>query len=309
MSWDLTINQPITGSITADRGKAAFMLLIDTLYNHVDWTLVAYGDGSTFSKLVTGITPNPFGAFPDISGVGSGSWTVFTNADGVQVIIKSGVSAYNNEFYWSVDGDYLASPGPWDDAGNSTRPGSVSPPTDEVSLGLTSYSGSGAYYLSVAMGTDGCSFIMFGKSGTYKYCTTLIKCLYTKAGDTHPYWSYHAGNGSAVFDDGSLSSPSAAKSYSYHPVGGVLQYRLMDITGYDHLMQDIPVDPYTGNEQLLESLCACDRDVAYRHIRGTVPGFMRNSCTRSMGDTFNGGEYMCMGDYSVPWNGTTTALL
>jgi hypothetical protein len=306
-SWNVTINQHIDEAASENRAKQVYCLLQNTLYTN--WTLIAYSDGSTtFTKNAAGITPNPYPTFPAITGgtvdINNDSWVVFENADGVQVVLQ----VHNDYVYLfsSVDTSYLDSPGPWDDATNTVRPGYTTTPTDELSpYGASTYYGS-PFYISLAMSTDNNSFIMFSGIGL-QWCLVFVKVEDTKTGDDHPYWAYNRV-GSSTFKDAYLSSNTAEHAAGIHPVGNQQCYILSRPYGYADCMDTMTADPYTGNEQLIEPLCICEK-ASYKHIRGKVPGFWRNSSLRGAGDTFDGGTYMCLGEWSVPWNGTLTALI
>lgn len=313
-TWTVSINNHINESSNADRAKQVFVLIKDELLGaSTAWTLIAYGSGTggSYAKDDTGLT-DPFPSFPNITGgtedVNDNSWIVIENADGEQVIIQ--VSSNYLHLFWSCSNSYLKeSTGPWDDASATVRPGDSTTPADEVDHGSFPCNAgyTATYYASIAVSDDGNSFIFFAKTGTDSIGIAFVKVEDTKTGDTHPYWSF-MDSGSSTFDDSVLSSASSGDdTKSYHPSGGQLRYTLARPYSYQDIMDNMVVDPYTGNEQLVEPLCVCEQS-PYNHIRGKVPGFVRNSSARSMGDTFNSGEYMCMGEWSVPWNGTTTSL-
>lgn len=306
-TWNVTINQIIDESSAANKALQRFTLLENYLYTN--WTLLAYGDGSTtFTKNAAGITPNPFPTYPAITGgtvdTTDDAWAVFENADGCQVVIQA--DGYYIRIGFTVDGDYLASPGPWDDATNSDRPGSTTPPTDELLPDSDSFYQTSDYYMSIAMSADNNSFIFFS-GNVHDSCCALIKLEETKTGDDHPYWLY-LYNGGDTFSDSYISASSGEHTVCYHPIGGQQRYPLArPYSANTDVMDSMLADPFTGYEQLVEGMCVCVT-APYNHIRGRVPGFWRNSGNRSQGDTFDGGNYMCMGDWTLPWDGTTTAL-
>lgn len=305
-TWSVTVNKLMNESSADDRMKQVFVLIENTLFDHSGWKLIGYGDGSTFSKNASGITPNPFPAHPSITGAGNDSWVVFENTDGVQLIFQ----VHNSYFYmyWSVDGDYLAeSTGPWDDATATVRPGSSTALSDEVAPTADNIYPDSDFYMSIATSGDGNSFIAFSGYNEIM-CMALVKLENTKPLNDHPYWSY-LNSGSGIYDDGEISSTSSYQhGAAYHPVAGDLLYILSRLRGNGEIMDSMPADPYSGNEQVVEAVCICEKS-PYKHMQGKVPGFVRNSSNRGLGDTFDGGEYMCMGEWALPWDGTTTPLL
>lgn len=310
MSWNVTVNSLISAASNAERCLRFFLYMNQRLFE-AGWSQMAYGDGaSVFGKNATGYATNQLPDFDavSISPVASGVWVVFENADGLQCCMQC-ASSYI-DVWWTVDGNYLAeTPGPYDDAGDSTRPGSSTAVTDEVHLGHEYYTTSSDFYMTSAMSTDNNSFIFFGKDGTRRNCASIIKCDPVKTGDAYPYWGYLNLYDTDSFKATDLADGGTSYSFGYHPVGGYLGYRLTEPCCDTDFMDSMPVDPNTGKEQLVECLAVHASTAIYRHIRGTVPGFLRCSSDRSAGDTFNGGEYMCMDDYALPWDGTLTSLL
>ncbi len=306
VTWTTSRNNHINEPNDEDRVKQIFALIKDRLLNaSTPWTMLGYGDGNSNTSMSASGVTDPFPSFPNITGgtvdINDNSWMCLQNDDGVEIVVQ--IDDDDISFWWSVNGGYATA----GDESASLRPGNSSPPSDEVGHGDYGIDAgcSSEYYCSIAVSGDGNSFILFANVSDV-IGMALVKCEDTKTGDTHPYWSLEDDTYS--FSDSTLS-PNSNTDFikGYHPSGGALCYKLSNIDFYGNIMDDIVPDPYTGNHQLLEPLAGC-MDSPYYHIRGKVPGFLRNPDARSIGDLFNSGEYVCMGQWSVPW-GSTDSLL
>lgn len=311
MSWSVTRNVSLGSS---NQWQPFFYHFKEALVA-AGWEMVAYGTGWGAGTTYTKTPPivDPWGSAGDVNET---AWFVMTNGDGVQLYSRAedGMA----EFGWSVDGDYLAeSPGPWDDANESTRPGHVNPPTDEINFIDVEMS---LHYVSFA--TTANSFIAFGRIGWDDTFALALVEVGAKTGDGYPYWGY-GRSGSDGWEVGGLSNTGSGIYYprSYHPTLGSINYPLMNMivassTDLFGSVYDLAEDTITGNMPKLSSMCVCNTwsgGTSYVHYKGVVPGIYRVPNSVALGDRVVYGTddldiYMCLGDYVVPWDSETDEL-
>lgn len=308
-TWTTSRNNHLDEAVDNDRAKQSLMLIKDRLTGATTpWTLIGYGTGTggSSSMNIAGVA-DPFPAFPSIVGVADNAWICVMNDDGEQVVLQ--VQGDDGHLWWSCTGDYTTI----GDEAEDDRPGNTGGPADEVThfasgvdLGYTA-----AHYASIAVSDDGNSFIYFAKQGTGALGLAFTKLEDTKAGDTHPYWSYmYETTSPGAWAETYMSYiGSNDRAMSYHPAGGVLDYPVSQLYSGGQPVPDVIVpDPFTSDQQLVEVLAVCMTPPRY-HIRGKIPGILRNPDARSMGDTFDTGAWMCMGEYALPWGDVGDVLL
>lgn len=306
MTWTVSRNNHIDSTVSnVIRTRQTLCLIKDRLKAAtVPWTVVSSGTGTGGSYGSGDNLPT----FPSTSGMNDYAWVCLENVDGVQIVLQ--VDNYELHLWVSVDGGY-------DTAGDESevlRPGNASPPATEVQNydpGDVNWGGSAPHYLSIAIEDDGKSFIVFGKDGVYaSFAMAIIRCV-TIAGDLHPYWGLnHAYASNNPWDAGIWQGSSPPNTrMGYHPSGGAQMYQVAD---YEILnttpMDNMPVNPYDGNEQLMGLVAICGQ-APYKHVRGGLIGIMRCPSLLSTGDKLNSGELICMYEFAVPWGSAAESLL
>ena len=270
------------------------------------WTLLGWGNGSDdFQPNST----DPWFDFGDITT--DDSWFVLENASGLQLILSNHNGA-RMQGRWTATGDYLASPGPWDDASPTVSPGSTSPPVDEVIMtsGNVNWTWSINPRLNIAMSDDGDSFIMASILGTTVNVTRILcKVEVTEPADLYPWYGFcHYGTGN-TWTVSSFTGTAYGRGYNPSGAGNVTSYSLGGLyDGQLDIGNNIYVSPLTGNVHLSETLVVC-RVAGSRHIRGKLTSMIRVPNAYAPGDTFNNGEFMNFGSYAIPWNDPVTPLL
>lgn len=305
MAWSTSRNNYINESAAVDRGKQVIILMKEVLVDTAGWKCVAYGDGTSTSDvdISNGVTPN-FPAFPSVTGMGTSIWLALENTSGAQAVFQND-SGGDVAMYWSPSGSYTN-----DSPTATTRLGGTTPPADEITM-QTSYNdwggGVSAHYMTIAYTSDAESFIAFGQRGGYdERCGFLIKATYAKTGDSYPYVAcWRAQNNFDVWDKANLSVTPSGYVEGRHPTNGTKDYALSTIEwDDDDLMDSMPPDPASGDEQLIETIVACPI-AGSLHIRGKADGIFRMSGLRSTGDKFDSDRYMGIGDFAIDgWNST-----
>jgi hypothetical protein len=213
-----------------------------------------------------------------------------------------------NLYCWRSDtGGYGAGQG----AGLLTRVGTSAPPADELQVHGTNVAAGLGYDHYVNIAADVTSFILFSKLGVVVgQAFAYVRLTGAKVGDVRPYWSYlNFRDAVEVWDVASLSTtPTGGFPRGYHPAGGTQVYRLSDLYAGGSFMTTMGADPYTGKFPMVETLAVCT-DAPYQHIRGVVTGIWRTSGVRSLGDLYNTGDYVQIGNYAVPWGSVSDPLV
>jgi hypothetical protein len=235
------------------------------------------------------------------------AWICLQNAavETAEIVIQvTGESLY----CWRSDtGGYGAGQG----AGLLTRVGTSAPPADELQVHGTNVTAGLGYDHYTNIAADDTSFILFSKLGVVAgQALACVKLTGSKVGDIRPYWSYlNFLDAAEVWDVASLSTaPAGGFPRSWHPAGGTQTYRLTDLYAGGSFMGAMGADPYTGKFPMIETLAVCT-DAPYQHIRGVVTGIYRTSGIRSLGDLYNTGDYVQIGNYAVPWGSVSDPLV
>jgi len=270
----------------------------------IPWTVKGSGEGSGGSGAWDNV--DRWSSVPTLSSC----WIGLQSTDGVQLLLKQNSSYVLAAVY---KGSYVGT-----GADATTWPDRGAPPATEIDLwSNTGYKDlaniGGDFYQQVAVSSDGCSFYTFAKLGAYVPSgMAVIKLTSTKTGDPIPYWAFNAHYvNHNIWDRNHLQEGTYNPAFGVgiHPGGGNHFYAVPELRRSGiALFDNIGADPVSGKEQLIECLAIC-LDTSYKHLRGKIPGLLMCSDARAVGDTFNAGEFVCVGGKALPWGSNTIPLL
>lgn len=287
-------NFQLTGGTTTQRGSQFIVKLKEVLAT-AGWTLIGYGDGVSGSGFnLTGVTTT-FPSFPSYTGMDAGAWLAVENVDGIQIVCQH-VSGSTFEFYASVGGGYTD-----DGVGHSTRVGNTTPPADEMAFVhfIDDFGSEANQYMSIIYDDTATSFVVFGQyGGADNISLFCLKLTGAKAGDPAPYIFKAAGGSADTWDVVDLQT----SVYGWHPSAARETYKFLTIEGASNIMDNMPADPVSGAEQLVDCIVGCD-SLGSVHLRGVAPIVKWMSGLRSTGDTFESNQYMGIGRVALDgWN-------
>jgi hypothetical protein len=305
MAWTMRKrNELIAGADTNVRCRVSAWHLKDALLT-AGWTLRGSGTGTAGpSGDWTGTDYWVAAPTRDLC------WVGLENSDSTQMLLQCST---DHLFMWWLHGAYTGA-----GAATATLPDRAAPLAGEVVSyydvidGARGVPVAADFYLQVA--TEGTtSFWAWATTGAgvVAYATALLRLENTKVTDTNPYWSFRNAQGTSatVFSTG-LTDSGTRYCSALHPLSVAQSYPTLDLQQYSApVFTLLPVDPNSGNEQLLECLVGC-ATTPYRHVKGKAPGLLRCSSARAVGDTFNTETYVCVGGsgYALPWSAGAAML-
>lgn len=288
-------NIQLNEAATGDRA-IQFLIKMKEVLLTAGWSLIGNGDGtSNVNVNLAGGATDYFPTFPAITGMAAGAWFAVESSSGAQLVFQH-LSSSDVHMYWSATGVYTD-----DSPTHSLRLGGTTPPADEITQ-PQSYVGFGTnagQKFSVVYDDTATSFVVFGAyTGNDVLGGFFLELTGTKTGDTAPYvgWWYFRPSYD-VWDQ--LNIPTADLISGWHPDGNQREYSFGKVR-FDGvtLMDNLPADPVSADEQLMDCLIGCQEPTAYQ-IRGTAPIIKWMSGLRGTGDSFAGNRYMGIGECAI----------
>jgi hypothetical protein len=298
MAWTTDVNIYLDGADGWAVSRQFLVLLDKKLVESAGWLRIGTSNGTSYNWGPEKLLPD----FSTITGVGNGAWGCWKNSKGAYLVVAlSGTGSATMNIWWSPKEGYTRS-----GVTATSAPGDATSASDQVDMKSDDMGSGGGFYLSFAYDDDR-SFILFGvDSGVPTYAFSFLTLDNVHPDDLYPFWCYFNSAANA-WDKTFLSDDISSRVLGYHPNGFISVYHFAKLVWMaTYTIDNLPADPVTGNQVMLE--CFILRRGGNSHVRGTAPGIYRVSSLLNIGDHLDSYNYIVMGDYALPWDGTSTAI-